>query len=231
MTATRKLCLLHLAANALLLWLAYEWLGVGESTGLRLVWSALDALAILALAGWLYGATFVFFGQKKGERRLNEAYRTALRHLAPLLVAAIALLVLYGGLVWVTSNLPSLRVANFLTLKLRRPVKPAPVQSVLLAAMWLVRWAVIPVAIVPMLAAIARRGWSGFGAITWRTGWRRWILVPALLAAGLILPFVILGWVPHMPGFGMEMVSFSLRLLCAYLLFIGAMVGLAGRTA
>ena len=50
--------MLHLVANALLLWLGYEWLGVGESTALRLAWSALDALAILALVCWLHGATW-----------------------------------------------------------------------------------------------------------------------------------------------------------------------------
>ena len=47
-TAARKLFLLHLVADALLLWLGYEWLGVGESTRVRLLFSALDALAILA---------------------------------------------------------------------------------------------------------------------------------------------------------------------------------------
>ena len=52
----RKLILLHLGANALLLWLGYEWLGVGESTRLRLLFSALEALAILALFCWLHGA-------------------------------------------------------------------------------------------------------------------------------------------------------------------------------
>ena len=45
MIAARKLLFLHLPANALLLWLGYEWLGVGESTRLRLFVSALEALA------------------------------------------------------------------------------------------------------------------------------------------------------------------------------------------
>jgi hypothetical protein len=43
-----------------------------------------------------------------------------------------------------------------------------------------------------------------------------------LLAAGLLLPFVLLGWVPAVSGFTMEMVSFAARGLAAYLLFVGA---------
>ena len=39
-SAARKFFLLHLVINALLLWVAYEWLGVGESTRMRLLWSA-----------------------------------------------------------------------------------------------------------------------------------------------------------------------------------------------
>jgi len=225
MSGARKLCLLHLVANALLLWLGYEWLGVGESTGLRLAWSALDALIILALVCWLYGATFVYF-RSPGERKLNESFRTALRHLAPLLLAAIAVLVLYGALAWLASILPSFRVASYLTLKLRKPVKPATVQSVFHAAMWIVRWVLFPVALLPMFAAVATRGWPGFGAITWRVNWRGWLLTPALLVAGLILPFAILGWVPHVASFGLELTSFALRMACAYVLFTASMLTL-----
>src|ERR1035438_3571969 len=89
-TASRKLFVLHLVANALLLWLAYEWLGVGESTRLRLVWSALDALAILALVSWFHGATLVFF--RTSEPKINGAFRTALGHIPALLAAAILVL-------------------------------------------------------------------------------------------------------------------------------------------
>src|ERR1035441_5784286 len=192
-TASRKLFVLHLVANALLLWLAYEWLGVGESTRLRLVWSALDALAILALVSWFHGATLVFF--RTSEPKINGAFRTALGHIPALLVAAILVLVLYGLLAWAAaaSGQPAFRLASWLTLKLRTPVKPATVARIFLGAYWLE--------------------------------------VPLLLAAGLGLPFVLLGWVPAVSGFTMEMVSFSLRMLVAYLLFVGALWTLERVTA
>ena len=231
-TAARKLLLLHLVANALLLWLGYEWLGVGESTGARLLLSASDALAILALLCWFHGATLVFF-RTGGEPEINGAFRTALRHVPALLVAAILVLVLYGLLVWAAaaSGQPAFRIASWLTLKLRTPVKPATVARIFLGGFWIVRWVVLPVGLLPMASGIAARGWRGFGQFTWRGGWRYWLEVPLLLVAGLVLPFVLLGWVPAVSEFTLEVISFLLRMLAAYLLFVGAIWTLERRVA
>ena len=231
-TSARKLFLLHLVANALLLWLAYEWLGVGESTRLRLLWSALDSLAILTLVCWFHGATLVFF-RKGGELRINEAFRTALRRVPALVVAAIFVLALYGLLAWLAgaSGQPAFRLASWLTLKLRTPVKPATVARISLGAFWIVRWVVLPVGLLPMASGISARGWSGFGEFSWRGGWRYWLEVALLLAAGLLLPFVVLGWVPTVSGFRLEVLSFAVRMLVAYLLFVGAIWTLERVTA
>jgi hypothetical protein len=230
--AVRQLFLLHLVANALLLWLGYEWLGVGESTRVRLLFSALDALAILALVGWFHGATLVFF-RTGGEPEISGAFRTALRHIPALVVAATLVLVLYGLLVWAAaaSGQPAFRLASWLTLKLRTPVKPATMARIFLGGFWIVRWVVLPVALLPMASGIAARGWRGFGEFSWRGGWRYWLEVPLLLVAALLLPFVVLGWVPAVSGFTLEVVSFSVRMLVAYLVFVGAIWTLERLTA
>jgi hypothetical protein len=213
MNPTRKLVLLHLIANALLLWLAYEWLGVGDSTGLRLVFSALDALVILALTCWLYGATFVFFRADGG--KLNEAFRTALRNLAPLVCAALAAILIYGLLVWGGDSLAAAAA------KIKKPLKPATMVSIARALVWLVRWIVLPLALVPMASAIAAGGWRGFGAIGWRLNqWR----IPLLLVAGLVLPWLLLGWAPRAGSFNIQLMSFALRSLCAYILCVGSLI-------
>ena len=217
--SARKLLIVHLAANALLLWLGYLWLGVAESTRLRLVVSAFEVLAILALACWLHGATLVFF------RAGDAAFRTSMRHLPALVAAAVVVLALYGLLAWAAaaSGQPAFRLASWLTLRLRTPVKPANIARIFLGGFWIVRWIVLPVALLPMASGIACRGWRGFGEFTWRGGWRRWLLVPLLLVAGLLLPFILLSWVPPVGTFTLETVSFSLRILAAYLLFVGAL--------
>ena len=216
MSPTRKLVLLHLVANALLLWLAYAWLGLGESTGLRLAFSALDALVILALVCWLYGATLVFFRADGG--KLNEAFRTALRNLAPLLLAAVGAILIYALLVWGGDSLAQAAA------KIKKPLKPATLAGVARGLVWLVRWIVLPLALVPMASGIAARGWQGFGEFGWRL--RQW-RIPVLLIAGLLVPALLLSWVPRAGSFNMELASFALRSLFAYVLCIGSLIGVA----
>ena len=233
-SASRKLFVLHLVADALLLWLGYLWLGGGESTRTLLILSALSALGILALACWFHGATLVFFRKGDGpEVGIKDAFRTALGHLPVLLVAAILVFALYGLLAWAAtaSGQPAFRTASWLTLKLRTAVKPTTVARIFLGGFWIVRWVVLPVALLPMASGIAARGWRGLGEFTWRRGWRYWLEVPLLLVAGLLLPFVLLSWVPEVSSFPLEVISFTLRALVAYLLFVGALWTLERRVA
>jgi hypothetical protein len=229
-SVARKFFLLHLVINALLLWVAYEWLGVGESTRLRLLWSALCALAILALACWFHGATLVFF--RRGEVEIKDAFAVSMRRVPALLVAAILVLALYGLVVWAAaaSGQPAFRLASWLTLKFRTPVKPVTVARIFLGGFWIVRWVLLPVVLLPMASGIAAHGWHGIHEIGCRRGRRYWLEAPLLLVAGLLLPFVVLGWVPAVSGFALEVVSFAVRMLAAYLLFVGAVWTLERRT-
>jgi len=222
--ATRILWLMHFVGNALLLWLAYYWLGVGESTIGRLVWSAVLAVVVLGAALWLHGSGLVFF--RSDRIALSPALRTALRNLLPLFVLAIVALFVYGLLSWWRdySTQPAFKIASYLTLKSRKPVKPATIQSIFNAILWLVRWAVIPVLLLPLAANVANKGWRGYGSEAWRLSrrWLYWIQVVTLLVAGIWLPLKLINWVPHFDSFSMQMASFLFRLLIAYLLFVTA---------
>jgi hypothetical protein len=234
MTATRKLFLLHFPANALLLWLGYQWLGIAESTTLNLVASAAGAIAILALACWLHSTTLGFFRSGKGEEAgLAASFRAALGTLPAFVLAAMIVLALYGALAWAAgaSGQPAFRLASWLTLTLRVAVKPATVAQVFLAGFWIVRWVVLPVALMPAACGIAARGWRGLTECTWRSNWRYWIAVPVLLLAGLVLPLLLVSWVPLTGGFALEILSFTVRTIVAYLLFICAVWILEVRTA
>jgi hypothetical protein len=216
--ATRKLCLLHLVANALLLWLGYEWLGVAESTRVRLALSALDALAILALACWLHGAAFVYF---RNEPKINESFRIALRRLPLLVLAAIVVLALYGLVAWAAgaAGQPAFQFASWMTLHLRKPVKPATIMRIVQVLFWTIRWVVLPVALIPLLAGIlmARRQYT----------WRYCLAVPVLLLLGLQLPLVLLHWVPPLEPFAMQFASLAIRGLVGYCLFVTSALMLA----
>jgi hypothetical protein len=225
--ATRVLCASHVAGNALLLWLGYYWLGTGETTMGRLVWSGLIALLVLCGALWLHGAAFAFF--RFGERNaLRPAFRAALAHLAPLFVLGIAALLIYGALAWWRdySAQPAFKLASYLTQHLRKPVKPASVQAVFNGILWLVRWAALPVVLLPLASAIASKGWHGLRGESrgLRRRWLYWVEVAALCVAGLWLPLKLIAWVPDFHAFSVQMISFMLRLFIAYLLFTGALL-------
>jgi len=222
-----KLLRVHVPANALLMWLAYEWLGVDESTVGRLLLSTVDAVAILTLVCWLWGATLVWFRSKAPT--LNDSFRTSLRHIGGLLLIAIGTLILYGAIGSVAGNSgpAALKVASWLTWTLRKPVKPAAVAAIFTGIFWILRWAVLPVILIPAAAQVAAMGRSGWRALSLRHPWRQWVIAPVLALAGAWLPFVILNWKPKVNSFGFEFSSFLLRAALAYAIFLTAMLALA----
>ena len=248
MRSLAPIAAVQLVGNALLLWLGYYWLGLGETRAATLAWSALVALLLLTLACWLHGATFACFS---GTRRLP------LRRLPLLVVAAIVLLAVYWALAqWADySSQPAFKIASYLTLTFRKPVKPATVLKVFNYALWLVRWMVVPALALPVLCGIATPAArphpteppateppatephptephptephpteprpSGSGRRHARNWWY-WIATPILLVCALWLPLKLMGWTPHAATFAMQMFSFVVRLLIAYLLFVAA---------
>jgi hypothetical protein len=230
---TRIFCLLQFLANALLLWLAYEWLAMAESTPLRLLVSAIAALAILAGASWLHGAAFASF-RSGAEPGVAPALRTALRHLLPLVAMAMAAIAIYAFLAWWAgySVTPAAKLASWLTLEFRKPVRPATVLRCFNAVLWMVRWVLLPADLLPLFSGVAARGWRGFREFGWRRYSRIYRLeVPLLTLCAVWLPFRLLDWVPRVSGFTMEMASFVVRVGVGYLLFVCAAMLLAFLTS
>jgi hypothetical protein len=224
-----RLALIHLLANVVVLWLGYYWLGIGETRAATLAWSALIALIVAGLGCWTYGASFAFF-RTEANRRVSAAWKSALRNLLPLAAAAVGIAVIYYWLsLWNDySAHPAQQIASYLTLKLRKPVRPSSVLRVFRIVLGLIRWMVVPVLLLPMLSVISSQGWRGFrsvGALARK--WLYWIEAPLLLLCAVWAPLEILGWIPHFHSFRTEAASFAVRALAAYLLFVAAWLVLA----
>ncbi len=228
-----RMALVHLIVSGLVLWLGYYWLGIAETRGSTLTWSFCVSLLILPLTCAVFGAGLVFFHDAE-PGGVAGALRTSIRNLLPLAVAAIGIVVVYWLLTrWGDySAKPAFRIASWLTLKLRKPVRPGSVAHVFAVVLWLVRWMVVPVLAMPVVAGIANEGWRGLGAVAVKT--RKgvyWIAVPAVLFCEVKLPLLLLQWVPHVSGFRMQAVSFVLRGTAAYLLFGCGWLVLAAMTS
>src|SRR5580692_4793309 len=111
MRALSSKALLHLASNGLLLLLGYYWLGIPESRAGTLTRSISLALFILLLASWTYTASFVY----RAEPSPLRAWRTSLRNAFPILLAAIAIALLYWVLAkWAAYSVtPAFRIASW----------------------------------------------------------------------------------------------------------------------
>jgi hypothetical protein len=216
----RRFALLHLLTNALILWLWYYWLGIGESRTSTLVWSALVLIVFAAFVCSAYGAALVYF--RDDGREAMRSWRTSVRNLLPLVLSAIAVVVVYWLLErWsVYSARPAFRIASWLTLTLRTPVRPAAIARFFNVLLWVVRWAALPVLLLPVASAVAAFGWQGFRRPSLRVPrWLYWIEVPLLLLCLIRVPLWLYYRVPAVDDFGMQAASFAARIAAAYLLF------------
>jgi hypothetical protein len=212
---------IHLGGNAVLLLLGYYWLGILESRTLTLLWSLAVALLFICLTCVLYGGT------------LAGSFRKALRNLLPLLVAALAIFALYLLLArWAgyTADL-SFSIASWLTLKLRKPIRPATILRLFNVVTWLFRWVLVPAPMLPMLAGVASLGWRGFARFGKLPGRVFWLQAPLLLLGAFWVPLKLIDWIPQVGSFVMEILSFSSRFLFAYLLFVVSWLLLARLTS
>lgn len=222
----KQLAAIQLVGNAAVLWLGYYWLSVGEARAGLLVWSAFVALFTAALFVWMHGAGLIY-----ARDPYRAPYFPALTRLPALLLAAVVILLLYIALAWLRDKLdnPAFTLVSWLTLKLRKPVRPAAATRFLNAAFWLIRWVVLPILLMPWVNAIASAGFRGFlPRKLYPRAWRELVLTPVLLIIAIYLPLKLLAWHPLMSGFNMEMTSFAIRCAIAYLLFAGGLLMLEG---
>ncbi len=222
-----SLVLMHLIGNALLLWVGYGWLGIGESDAAHLAWSAIVILAFIVAALWLHGTAFVLFGEAT-KMRLAMPARTAFRHLPPLFLIAAVAGILYGLMAWWRGSFShnAFLIGSYATMKLRKPIPPSGVLRASYVLIWLLRWMVIPAILFRLGASVALRGWYGF-----RPPWPRprnpllyWLETCALLLCGVWIPLKLVNWVPHITQFALQVVSLLSRLGLGYLLFAGALL-------
>jgi hypothetical protein len=228
--ATVKLWALHLVANAAVVAGAYFWLGIGDASALQLAATLLIGLLLVAFTVWLHGAVFTHF--REPGLPLAQAFRTALRRLPLLILVAVFAAALYWALGWLLDHAysPASNTASWLTLHLRRPVRPALILTIITWKVRVVEWWLVPALLLPLVAGIAGTP-APFARLRQLTFW---IGCPVLLLLTLYVPWRLIRWVPYDRGLGLEMASFVLRWLIAWLLFVTAwfaVVALAGGRA
>ena len=228
--------LFHVAANAVLLAMAYAWLWVPEARIWQLTLSALLALATAGLGLWLLAATVWYFrARHRGEEaRLRAAFSTTLARV-PALACWLAFFLFA---LWMVSRLESAAegwagvTASWLTMKRQEPVSPASVHTVYLWVIWALRWVVAPLMFLPVAARVALHGFRAFRLSSVARAWRIFLRPPVLavyvllLMCGYFLPRLLTGWVPPASGLALEAASMAARVGVAYLLVTASWLAL-----
>ncbi len=223
---------IHLLGYACLMALAYSWLGTSESDALHLLWSLSMVLVVIAGACWLHGVALLWFD---GMAYPQAAVRAA-RHTPALVALAFLALTLYLGLEWlkVHEGHTAFLIGSYATMSSRRPVAPSTISRVSDLLIALLQWMVLPTLLFPRAAAVARLGWAGLrlGASNQRRRW--WVYaieVAVLLLCAFWVPLQLFFWIPKLESFSGQMLSLALRVGAGYLLFVGALLGVAFFTA
>ena len=215
----KRLWLIQAAGNALLFWCAFTWLGIHDSNTWQLVETAVVGLLILLPWLWLQVGALAYCGDRS--RGLWPAFRGSLKTLALFSAIAMAFVLLAWALGKLDGPLAQAgqRTASWLTFHLRKPIKPTTWARAFQAALWGVRWILLPVLVLPIAAGAARNGARGM----WRAGRKVfWLQYLMALLAGFYLPVLLLHWVPKLDGTTAQVLSFTLRLVIAYALMVTA---------
>lgn len=230
MTGSRiAIAVSHLIGNALLLFLGYYWLGLGESDALHLAFSAAVVLLFFLGAVWLHGTALVLFKPDENTR-FGAAARRALRNLAPLAVLCVIVLLIYMALSHFYDSFghKAFQLGSYTTMKLRRPVEPPKVLSAFHGFIWILRWLVVPFLALPIAAAVADLGWKGFSLSALKRSRKLlfWIQAGVLCLLAIYLPLHLFYWIPQVSSFALETVSVVLRFTLGYFLFTGGLLAL-----
>lgn len=225
-----KLMPLQVVGNALLLWLGYTWLGIGESSAGMLTLSVAAVLALIAGIVLLQGVSLAYF--RVPEDRLLQTLLRVARRILPLLLLGIVATFVYLGLwLWDPKALV-LWVSSALTMLTQSPVRPAWILRTVESVVMAIRWCVLPVLLVPLASGLATRGWQGWREYrTQLKNWRYWVIVPVALIVAVWVPLWLVAWTPVRGTFTAEMSSFVARSAAAYFLFVAASLVLAFATS
>ena len=237
----KRLWLLHVAANAAWLALAYGWLWIPDERIWQLVVSFFSGVLLAAMALWLHGSTWVFFEQVHAGWPMPVAtpFRGPLHRVPPLILWGLLVLVLFCGVGFVADYVPLAAdwLASALTLMFRKPVSPEYTLKFLSSLAWVLEWILLPLWLLPLGMEVALNGFAG---LRWRNLGRTWkvfrqacywVAYLVLFAVGIYLPAQLVNWIPEVESFGGQAASLAARFIAAYLLFVTAWLLLASLLA
>ena len=223
---SKRVWLLHVAVNALLMVAFFYWTRIPEESGLQFALTVVSGLLIAFVTFWLHGATFDYF--RPGERSLAAS----LRRSAACAPAFLVWSVIFGLGLWLIGQLWNYDaqiggwVRHLLPGFLRRLVTPRSVFSVISWLVWLLYFFVWPILLLPVGGQVAVKNFGGlYSTRAFRPlrELRFWIVYFVCFTIGAYVPYKLVWMTPTKPTtLNQQTWSMVLRLGVSYVLLVTA---------
>ncbi len=196
----RKAAAIQAVGYLVLLALVYEWFGIADRNVWQLLLSVVLGAVIVCGVVWLIA-------------QLLTPPQTA-----RFLISLAAAVAVVACCVWLAGYRAQvgLSVASHLTLWFRKPVKPQTMASIYEMLLWFAGVAGV-LALLPV-------------AVRARPTRRYWITAGLLALEGLVLPKLIVGWVPRFQSFAAQTASMVMRFSFAYAIALASWLLIAAAT-
>jgi len=226
---SKRVWLVHLITNALLMLAFFYWIRIPEETGWQLLLTGVAGLAIAFCALCLHSATFDYFSMTS-ERQFTSSLRRCVARVPAFLVWTIvfAIVLWLIGQLWGYDEQAGGYARHSLPLFVREGTSPRTLFSAVHWGVWFLYFFLWPILFIPVGAQIAVKNFRGFwsaAAFQPIRRWRFWLAYLLCFLVGAYVPYYLAWMVPRKPSPLSEQTwSMALRLGFGYVLLVSAWV-------
>src|ERR1051326_6204887 len=164
----KRVWLVHVIMNALMLMGFFYWTQIPEETGWQFSLTLAAGIALVFIMLCLHGATFDYFRADS-----DHGLMSALRNFPARFPSFLLWSLFFGFVLWLIGSLWDHQqqfggwARHSLPLFLRRRVTPHTMISLAHWLVWFLYYFVWPILFLPVGAQVARKGFRGFYGLTW----------------------------------------------------------------
>ena len=227
--SSKRVWLVHLVTNGLLMIAFFYWTQIPEETGWQFTLTVLSGLVIGLVTLWLHSATLSYFAPAS-----QRSFEAALRDSIARIPAFLVWTVVFGLILWLLGRLWNYDeqaggyARHLLPLFLRRAIAPRAMFSAVHWLVWFLCFFVWPILFLPVGGQVAMKNFRGFfSAAAFRPirAVRFWLAYLVCFLVGAYVPYRLAWMVPRKPSpLNAQEWSMALRLGFGYLLLVTAWV-------
>lgn len=223
--SSKRVWLVHVITNALLMIGFFYWTRIPEETGWQFALTLVGGLVIAIVALWLHSATFDYFRLRSG-----RCFKSSLRRSVARIPAFLMWTIVFGLVLWLIGQLWDYEQQiggwsrHALPLFLRREIGPRSMISASHWVTWFLYFFLWPILFLPVAGQVAVknfRGFYGVAALRPVREMRFWLTYLICFVIGAYVPYTLAWVVPRKPSsLSTQEWSMVLRLGLGYLLLV-----------